>query len=36
VTGIDAHGYVWLAGDALSSGWFCVQPADVQVVQESA
>lgn len=32
---IDAYGYVWF-GSADGSRWFCVQPSDILVVENSS
>ncbi len=31
VTEIDRFGYVWVAVDDTSAGWFCLKPTEVKV-----
>jgi hypothetical protein len=34
IVDIDAHGYIWF-GSADGSPWFCVQPSNILVIENS-
>jgi len=33
VTEVDNFGYVWLGADDESTGWFCLKPNEIEVIE---